>query len=176
MHITDPSRAPTPTQGPSTTPLPTNPRRLNKSAPSMTVTHDDDACCKGLVTIPVDRLDYWQPTPWGTRAWKTSYVRRLQVENVNGMVKADGGLDPKACRARGLGAHTLAALAAAIAHNLKLAKSDPDTDDGSANNNENSSDSNAQDDTSPPDDEPDTNMSPDCATDNSDSDAPRPPP
>ncbi len=29
MSITDSSRASTPTQGPSTTPLPTNPRRLN---------------------------------------------------------------------------------------------------------------------------------------------------
>ena len=55
-------------------------------------------------------------------------MRRLQVENVNSTVKADGGLDPKMCRARGLGAHTLAALAAAIAHNLKLAKSDPYAD------------------------------------------------
>lgn len=51
-----------------------------------------------------------------------------------------------------------------------------DADDGSANNNDGSSDGNAQDDTSPPDDEPDTNMSPDCATDNGHSDAPRPPP
>ena len=33
------------------------------------------------------------------------------------------------CRARGLGAHTLAALAAAIAHNLKLVRSDPYADD-----------------------------------------------
>ena len=30
MHITDPSRASTPTQKPSTTPLPTNPRSLTK--------------------------------------------------------------------------------------------------------------------------------------------------
>ena len=29
MTITDPSRASTPTQGPSATPLPTNPRSLN---------------------------------------------------------------------------------------------------------------------------------------------------
>ena len=102
--------------------------RANKSAPFVKVTHSGDECCKGLVNIPVDKLDYWQPDAWGTRAWKASYSRRLQVENVNSMVKANGGLDPKMCRVRGLGAHTFAALVAAIAHNLKLAKKDPDAD------------------------------------------------
>ncbi len=34
MYITDPSRAPTPTQEPSTTPLPTNPRRLKILPPN----------------------------------------------------------------------------------------------------------------------------------------------
>ena len=142
----------------------------------MTITHDADECCKGLVTIPVDKLDYWQPTPWGTRAWKASYVRRLQVENVNSMVKADGGLDPKMCRARGLGAHTLAALAAAIAHNLKLAKSDPDADNGNANSSDYPGDDNAQSDNSPPNNEADTGAPPRNETDNGDKHTPRPPP
>lgn len=106
--------------------------RPNKSAPFVTVTHHDDNCCKGLVTIPVDELDYWQPTPWGTAAWRESYSRRLQVENVNSMVKADGGLAPSMCRARGIGAHTLAALMACIAHNLNEAKKDPDADDANS--------------------------------------------
>ena len=39
-----------------------------RSAPSMTITDHADECCKGLVTIPVDKLDHWQPTPWGNRA------------------------------------------------------------------------------------------------------------
>ena len=91
-------------------------------------------------------------------------MRRLQVENVNSMVKDDGGLDPKMCRARGLGAHTLAALAAAIAHNLKLAKSDPDADNG--NKSDDPSDGNAQSDDNPPNDEADTDVPPSRATDN----------
>ena len=152
-----------------------NRARPNKSAPSMTITHDADECCKGLVTIPVDKLDYWQPTPWGTRAWKASYVRRLQVENVNSMVKADGGLDPKMCRARGLGAHTLAALAAAIAHNLRLAKSDPDAD-GNTNSSDDPSGGSAQSDNNPPCDEANTDLSPGRETDNGDKPTPRPPP
>ena len=88
-------------------------------------THYDDTCCKGLATIPFGMLDRWQPIPWGTRAWKKAYNRRLQVENVNGMVKANGGLDPEFCRARGLGSRTLATLALVVTHNLKLAMTDP---------------------------------------------------
>ena len=74
-------------------------------------------------------LDRWQQIPWGTPAWKKAYSRRLQVENVNGMVKADGGLDPEFCRARGLGAHNLVMLASAVVHNLKLAMTDPEAED-----------------------------------------------
>ena len=110
--------------------------RPNKSAPFVKVTHHDDKCCKGLATIPVDKLNYWQPTPWGTRAWKASYHRRLQVENVNSMVKEKGGLDAELCRVRGLGPHTLAVLAVSIAHNLKQAKKDPYADDANGNTGE----------------------------------------
>ena len=88
-------------------------------------THYDDTCCKGLATIPYDMLDRWQSIPWGTRAWKKSYGRRLQVENVNSMVKANGGLAGEFCRAHGVGAHYLAVLAAAVVHNLRLAMTDP---------------------------------------------------
>ena len=45
------------------------------------------------------------------------------------MVKADGGLAPEFCRARGLGAHNLAVLALAVKHNLELAMTDPLADD-----------------------------------------------
>ena len=122
--------------------------RPNKTAPEIRIrnpadddpdadyhaTHYDDTCCKGLANIPYDKLDRWQLTPWGTPAWKKQYSRRLQVENVNSMVKANGELDAKFCRARGLGAHHLAVLASAMAHNLKLAMTDPlaeDSDDES---------------------------------------------
>ena len=45
------------------------------------------------------------------------------------MVKANGGLDPEFCRARGLGSRTLATLALVVTHNLKLAMTDPLADD-----------------------------------------------
>ena len=92
-------------------------------------THYDDTCCKGLAIIPFDKLDKWQPILWGTKAWKKAYNRRLQVENVNGMVKANGELDHKFCRARGLGSHTLGVLALTVVHNLELAMTDPLADD-----------------------------------------------
>ena len=152
--------------------------RPNKSAPFVKVTHHADDCCKGLVTIPVDELDYWQPTPWGTRAWKESYTRRLQVENVNGMVKANGGLDPKMCRVRGLGAHTLAALAAAIAHNLKLAKKDPYADDAhDGEDQRNGSDCDAgEHDSNPPEDGADAGVPPSSTTGTGDDNSLRAPP
>ena len=96
--------------------------------------------------------------------------------NVNSMVKDDGGLDPKMCRARGLGAHTLAALAAAIAHNLKLAKSDPDADDGNPSNIDDSSYGNAQGENNPANNEADIDTPPRSETDNGDKHTPRPPP
>ena len=96
----------------------------NKSAPFVHVP-GSGTCCKGLATVPVDRLDHWQPIPWKTRAWRKRYPRRNQVENVNGMVREDGGLRPAFCRVKGLAAHTLSALALALAHNLHLQVTDP---------------------------------------------------
>ena len=152
--------------------------RPNKSAPYIEVDHHADECCKGLVTIPADKLDYWQPTPWGTRAWKDSYHRRMQVENVNNMVKDDGGLASKMCRARGLGAHAIAALAAAIAHNLRLARTDPCADDNSDHGDADPSadDSDSADDDNPPDGEASADVTPRRADDNGDKHTPRPPP
>lgn len=155
-----------------------NNARPNNSAPYIEVDHHADECCKGLVTIPVDKLDYWQHIPWGTRAWKDSYHRRVQVENVNNMVKEDGSLDSKMCRARGLGAHALAALAAAIAHNLRLASTDPCADDNSDHGDAapSADDSDSDDDDNPPDGEAVTDATPNRADDNGDKHPPRPPP
>ena len=157
--------------------------RPNKSAPFVEVAHHTGQCCKGLVNIPVEKLDLWQPIPWGTRSWKASYNRRLQVENVNSMVKDDKGLDPKMCRARGLGAHTLAALAAAIAHNLKLAKSDPFADDAHDSDDDNGDEGHTsrdidtgEHDNNGPTDQADADAPPSLATDNGDENTPRPPP
>ena len=54
-----------------------------------------------------------------------SYHRRSQVENVNGMLRINGGLSHGSCRAKGIGAHIFTALALAVAHNLNLQRTDP---------------------------------------------------
>ena len=97
---------------------------VNRDAPYETV-NDTGECCKGMPIIPVDWLDEWQLIPWGTQAWKTSYNRRLQVENGNGILKSNGALSNLFCRTKGIAAHTFAVLCLAIAHNLNLAKTDP---------------------------------------------------
>ena len=58
---------------------------------------DDEYCCEGLVTIPVEDLDTYQQLPFGTPAWKTRSSHRLQIENVNGMLKNKGGLEDGWC-------------------------------------------------------------------------------
>lgn len=112
-----------------------NGRKPNKSAVSVQVPLTGE-CCNGLTTVPVKNLDLWQPIPWGTTAWKTSYSRRNQVESVNGTLRINGGFSYDSCRAKGLAAHIFAALALAVAYNLKLQRTDPlaatcDSDDDS---------------------------------------------
>ena len=80
---------------------------------------EDTQCCHGKVSIPADLLDAYQDIPFGTPAWKRSYGRRNPVEKTFSMIKDKGGLKAGWCRPFGLAAHTIGALALAIAHNLK---------------------------------------------------------
>lgn len=64
-----------------------------------------------------DLLDRHQRTPYGTWAWHTDYNGRNQAENVNAMLKGNGGIDKRSCRPHGTVAHTIAALALTVAHN-----------------------------------------------------------
>ena len=83
---------------------------------------DTEYCCDGMVNIKGKDLDTFQVIPFGTPAWKKSYGRRNTSENTFSQAKDKGGLQHGWCRAFGLAAHTLGALAIAIAHNLKVAK------------------------------------------------------
>ena len=80
---------------------------------------DQEYCCNGTITIPVEELDTYQRIPFGTAAWKKSYGRRLQIENLNSLVKNDGALEDGWCRAFGEAAHNFGLLALLIAHNLR---------------------------------------------------------
>ena len=63
--------------------------------------------------------DNHQRNAYGTTNWATDYAGRNPVEGVNGMIKNDGSLNRASCRVFGVAAHTLAALMAAVIHNLK---------------------------------------------------------
>ncbi|MCQ3803470.1 MAG: hypothetical protein OXC98_04995 [bacterium] len=80
---------------------------------------DQEYCCNGTITIPVEKLDTYQRIPFGTAAWKKSYGRRLQIENLNSLVKNDGALEDGWCRAFGKAAHNFGLLAVLLAHNLR---------------------------------------------------------
>ncbi len=72
-----------------------------------------------MASVPVDLLDAYQDIPFGTPAHDKSYGRRNPSEKTFSMIKDKGGLKAGWCRSFGLAAHTIGALALAIAHNLK---------------------------------------------------------
>ena len=80
---------------------------------------DQEYCCNGTITIPVEELDTYQHIPFGTPAWHKRYGGRLQIENLNSLVKNDGGLKDGWCRALGQAAFNFGLLALLIAHNLR---------------------------------------------------------
>ena len=93
-------------------------KRSQRKAPYV-ATIDQEYCCQGTLTIPVEKLDTYQHIPFGTPAWKKRYGRRMQIENLNSLVKNDGGLKDGWCRALGQAAHNFGLLALLIAHNLR---------------------------------------------------------
>ena len=72
-----------------------------------------------MITLSIDQIDNYQRNAYGTTKWATDYAGRNPVEVVNGMIKSDSSFNPESCRVFGTAAHTLAALLAAVVHNLK---------------------------------------------------------
>ena len=93
-------------------------KRSQRKAPYAT-TIDHEYCCQGTLTIPVENLDTYQHIPFGTPAWQKRYGGRLQIENLNSLVKDKGSLEDGWCRALGQAAHNFGLLALLIAHNLR---------------------------------------------------------
>ena len=96
------------------------PRSTDSDGPFLSI--EDEYCCFGLASVSVDLLDSFQRIPYGTLAWKQSYSRRNIIEKSNSMLKDKGGLNAGWCRAFGLAAHTIGALALAVVHNLREMK------------------------------------------------------
>ena len=83
-------------------------------------------CCAGSISICAAERHQWQPDTWGTKKQQRFYRwGRSRIENTNGLVKEDGGMDPKACRAPGTRAHSMALLSLAVANNVTFAAVDP---------------------------------------------------
>lgn len=82
-------------------------------------------CCGGKVTARLDSadMDFYQQHPYGTPVWQASYSRRNRAESVIGKLKDKNRLGGEACKALGLAANTLAAVAVVVAYNRKLARS-----------------------------------------------------
>ena len=95
-------------------------RAPNSDGPFLSI--EDEYCCLGLASVSLALLDSFQRIPYGTLAWKQSYGRRNIIEKSNAMLKDKGGLQAGWCRAFGLAAHTIGALALAVVHNLKELK------------------------------------------------------
>ena len=83
---------------------------------------DDEYCCQGMVTVKVEHLDTYQRIPWGTPAWFMRYGNRMQIENVNGMLKSRRGLQGGWCQVLNKTGYNLGALTLAVAHNLRERK------------------------------------------------------
>ena len=101
-------------------------RHGNHPAPSTGPPFAQQWCCNGSISIRVEDLNQWQPVPWGTRAHQELYAAgRNRIENTNGIIKEDGGLSKKSCQAPGVPAHSMTALALAVASNVSFADEDP---------------------------------------------------
>ena len=97
---------------------------MRKDAPFVARTDDAEHCCPGRVTVPVEYLDRYQSIPYGTTAWKKSYGRRNQIENLNGILCNKGGLDDRWCHALGDAARFVGSVMLGVAHLMRETKQD----------------------------------------------------
>ena len=104
----------------STTAKTRKPRTTSTDGPHLPI--DEEYCCVAFASVTVDLLDSFQLIPYGTLAWKLSYGRRNSIETRNSILKDKGGLTAGWCRAFGLAAQTIGAVALAVVHNLKELK------------------------------------------------------
>ena len=101
---------------------PGSPITPNKSALEVEGPGPGKPCCDGPVHIPFDKLNQFQDIPWGTIAWRSLYRHyRAVMEGLHGGIKKRGGLNAESCRVFDIAAHTIAATAALVVWNVKLA-------------------------------------------------------
>ena len=85
-------------------------------------------CCRGSVVLSGDDLGQWQPIPWGTRAQAKLYnAGRSRIENTYNLVKEDGAISKKACRAPGTVPRNMAFLAMQVVNSVQLMEGESNT-------------------------------------------------
>lgn len=98
---------------------------LPRGVPSLPTKRLKQWCCNGSVSIRADERNQWQPLSWGSEPHVALYRwGRSRIENTNGLLKHDGGMDPRACEAPGNEAHSMAVLALTMANNVSFAAKD----------------------------------------------------
>ena len=85
-------------------------------------------CCRGSVTLGGDYLRHWQPTAWRTGAQTKLYdAGRSRIENSYSLVKEDGAISKRACRAPGAASRNMAFLAMAVVNNVQFMEGESNT-------------------------------------------------
>lgn len=100
-------------------------KTLPPGVPSLPQNELTQWCCNGSISIRAHERNQWQPLSWGTELHRDFYRwGRARIENTNGIVKHDGGMDSRACPAPGIRAHSMTLLALAVANNVTRADAD----------------------------------------------------
>ena len=100
--------------------------RRNRTTPAGSVPRVDakgaTSCCSGFAKADCSLLGNSQKAPFGTRAQRKSYRRRVQVETRLSVLKRNRALTRGWCKALGLAANSLGFLLHAVLHNIELAR------------------------------------------------------
>ena len=92
--------------------------RRRASAKFKAVPEGETHCCGGLFVAKPNQLAQHQSPTYGTAAHTELMGYRNSSEGINSVIRGRGGLHYRSCRTKGTESHGLAALVAAVVHNL----------------------------------------------------------
>ena len=93
-------------------------KRSRRKAPYV-ATIDQEYCCHGTITIPVEELDTYQHVPFGTPAWKNGTAAAYKSRPSTASSKTTAASKTAGAGQLGQAAHNFGLLALLIAHNLR---------------------------------------------------------
>ena len=102
---------------------------LPPGVPSLPTRQLKPWCCNGSISIRAEERNQHQSLSWGSEPHRDFYSwGRSRIENSNGLVKHEGGMDPRACEASDVEPHSMTVLALTVANNVSFAAKDPRSD------------------------------------------------